>query len=164
MRASSPVQVVMGRLSKTEESVRGESLEGKDMGRGNKRKWFASNEDAAKKMLKYLQDSEDVKVCLRELEEQLEYPEEAGISFMQIAKQSRNERGPKIFQIFGQEENEVYIASLARWDTHLKGLVELERRCQELTQEVKLSSETQEVVSGLWRTKSEYIVMRPKIL
>ena len=40
------------------------------------------------------------------------------------------------------------IANLARWDTQLKGLVELERRCQELMQEVKLLSERQEVLAG----------------
>ena len=79
-----------------------------------------------------------MKVGLSELEEQLEIPEEAGISIMQIAKQASNERGQQLFQIFRQEENEVCIASLARWDTQLKGLVELERRCQELMQEVEL--------------------------
>ena len=63
--------------------------------------------------------------------EQLETPEEACFSFMQFAKRARNERGQKLFQIFRQEENEVYIASLARWDTQLKGLVELERRRQD---------------------------------
>ena len=43
-------------------------------------------------MLKYLEDNEDVIVGLSELKEQLEMPEAAGISFMQIAKQARNER------------------------------------------------------------------------
>ena len=65
---------------------------------------------------------------------------------MQIAKQARNEGGQKLFQIFRQGENEVNIASLARWDTQLKGLVELERRCQDLMQEVNLLSERQEVL------------------
>ena len=73
---------------------------------------------------------------------------------MQIVKQARNERGQKLFQIFRQEENEVYIASLARWDTQLKGLVELERRCQDLMQEVKLLSERQEVLAGHVEDKS----------
>ena len=73
---------------------------------------------------------------------------------MQIAKQARNERGQKLFQIFRQEENEVYIASLARWDTQLKGSVEMESRCQELMQEVKLLSERQEVLAGLVEDKS----------
>ena len=79
----------------------------------------------------------------------MESLEEAGISIMQIAKQSRNDRGQKLFEIFRQGENEVYMASLARWDTQLKGLVELERRCQELMQEVNLLSERQEVLVGL---------------
>ena len=102
----------------------------------------------------YLDDNEDVKVGLGELKEQLETPEEAGISIMQIAKEARNERGQKLFQIIRQEENEVYIACLARWDTQLKGLVEPERRCQELMQEVKLLSGRQEVLAGLVEDKS----------
>ena len=56
-------------------------------------------------------------------------------SIMQIAKQARNERGQKLFEIFRQGKNEVYSASLARWDTQLEGLVE--RRCQDLMQEVQ---------------------------
>ena len=47
----------------------------------------------------------------------------------------------------------MYIASLARWDTQLKGLVELERRCQELMQEVELSSERQEVLAHFVKDK-----------
>ena len=39
---------------------------------------------------------------------------------MQIAKQARNERGQKLFEIFRQRENDVCIASLARLDTQLK--------------------------------------------
>ena len=87
---------------------------------------------------------------LGEFKEQLETPKDAvAISVMQIAKQARNERRQKLFQIFRQEENAVYIASLALWDAQLKGLVELERRCQELMQEVELLSERQEVLAGL---------------
>ena len=56
-------------------------------------------------------------------------------------------------RIFRQQENEVYIASWARWDAHLKGLVELERRCQELMQEVELISESQEVLAGFMEDK-----------
>ena len=43
-------------------------------------------EDAAKRMLRYLEDSEDMKVGLSELKERLEILEEAGFSIMQIAK------------------------------------------------------------------------------
>ena len=91
---------------------------------------------------------------LSELKEQLEMLEGGGISIMQIAKQARNERDQKLVQIFKQEENEVYIASLARWDAQLKGLVELERCCQDLMQEVKLRSVSQEVLAGLVEDKS----------
>ena len=92
---------------------------------------------------------------LSELKEGLETPEEAGISIMQIAKQARSERGQKLFETFRQGENEVYIASAVRWDTQLKGLVELERRCQEMMQEVKLLSDRQEVLSGVVVSKRD---------
>ena len=65
---------------------------------GDRRKWLAAYEDMATKMLKYLEGSEDLKVSLRKLREQLESREEADISFMQIAKQARNERGQTLFQ------------------------------------------------------------------
>ena len=44
-----------------------------------------------------------------------------------LAQQAMNENGHKIFEIFRQDEEEVYIASLSRWNEQLKGLVELER-------------------------------------
>ena len=43
----------------------------------DKRKWCARLENAAKRMLKYLEDSEELKVGLSELKEQLETPEES---------------------------------------------------------------------------------------
>ena len=53
--------------------------------------------------------------CIKlEIDEVEEYSLGLEYSTMQIAKQARNERGQKLFQIFRQEENEVYIASLAR--------------------------------------------------
>ena len=51
----------------------------------DKRKGFAAIEDAARRMLKYLEDSEDVKVGLSELKEPVETSEGTGISIMQIA-------------------------------------------------------------------------------
>ena len=49
-----------------------------------------------------------------------------------------NENGQNIFEIFGQGEEEVCIASLARWNAQLKGLVGLDRRCLDTMQEVRL--------------------------
>ena len=42
-------------------------------------------EDAAKRMLKHPEDSEDLKVSVSELKEQLEKPKKAGFSIMRIA-------------------------------------------------------------------------------
>ena len=45
------------------------------------------------------------------------------------------------------------IASFARWNTQLKSLAELERRCQGMTQEVKQLSERREVLKGMVEDK-----------
>ena len=129
----------------------------------DERKWCAAYEDAAKKMLKYLEDSEDLKVSLRELKEPLESSEEAGIFITQNAKQARNERGQKALPDLQARKNEVYIASLARWGTRPKGLVELESRCRELMQEVELLKRKTRSCSG-WHCgrQGQIRVMRPK--
>ena len=111
-----------------------------------------------KRLLKYLKDSEDLKVGLGELKEQLETPEEASFSIVQITNQARNERGQKLFQIFRQEESEVYIASSARWDTQLKGLVEL----VDLMKEVELVCERQEGMTGMVVSKKDMQKEAPK--
>ena len=56
----------------------------------------------------------------------------------------------------------MYFASLARWDAQLKGLVELERRCQGLMQEVQLPSERQEVLVGMVVSKRDMQKEAPK--
>ena len=103
--------------------------------------------------LGYPEDSEDLKVGVNELKEQLEKLEETGFSIMQIAQQARNEKGQKIFEIFRQGEEKVCIASFARWNTQWKCQAEVERRCQGMTQEVKLLSERQEVLKGMVEDK-----------
>ena len=64
-------------------------------------------------MLRYLDNSDDVKVGITELKERLE------ISAV-------NENGQTLFEFFRQTE-ELCIATWARWDAQLKGLVELEK-------------------------------------
>ena len=91
----------------------------------DKRKWCIAFEDAARRLLRYLEDSEDL---LKELQET---PAEAGFLSCRLPN-SQGMREAKSSS--RQGENEVYIASLARWDTQLKGLVELERRCLDLMQ------------------------------
>ena len=89
-------------------------------------------EEAAKRMLRYLEDSEDLKVGVTEFQAQLGIPEEAGVCTRQLAQQAINENGHKIFEIFRQGDEEVCIASLARWTAQLKGLAELEKRCRKI--------------------------------
>ena len=54
-------------------------------------------EETAKRMLRYLEDSEDLKVGVTELQEQLEISKEAGVSIKQIAQKAMNENGQKFF-------------------------------------------------------------------
>ena len=76
-------------------------------------------------------------MSVTELREQLGMSEEAGISIQEVIQWARNENGQFVFEIFRQGEEDVCIASLARWNAQLKGLAELERRCRDTMQEVK---------------------------
>ena len=61
-------------------------------------------EETAKGIPRYLEDSEDLKVSVTELQEQLGISEEVGVSIKQVAQQARNENGQKIFEILSKEE------------------------------------------------------------
>ena len=47
------------------------------------------------------------------------------------------------FEIFWQEEGELCIASEARWEAQRKGLVDLERRCQDMSREMQMLNKRQ---------------------
>ena len=115
----------------------------------DERKWCVVFNDTIKRIQKYPQNNEDLKVSLSELKEQLETLEEVDFSIVQIVKQTRNERSQRLFESFDKERMRGYIVSLTRWDTQLKGVTKLERRYQDLIQEVKLLSERQDVLTGL---------------
>ena len=51
----------------------------------------------AKEMLKNLENIEEVKVGITELQEQLEVPVQIGTTLQQVAQQARNEIGQKVF-------------------------------------------------------------------
>ena len=106
--------------------------------------WTEACEGIARRMLKFLKDSGAAKVSIRELEEQVASPSESRINIVRSARQARNDKRKKLFQIFGQGENEVLIASKARWHEQLKGLIDLERRCLTTREEVEHLSERQE--------------------
>ena len=58
-------------------------------------------------MLRYLENSEELKVCITELQEHLEVLVQIGTTLQQVAQQARNEIGQKVFEIFWQEEEEL---------------------------------------------------------
>ena len=77
-------------------------------------------------MLRYLEDSEALKVGTRELKEQVLSPNETSVSMVRIARQSRSEKSEKLFQIFSRQgANEILVGSMARWEEHLRMLVVL---------------------------------------
>ena len=117
--------------------------------------WTEACEGIAKRMSKYLEDSEITKVSTRELEEQVMSPNEPRSSVVRIARQSRNEKQEKLFQVLRQGEGRGLIASKARWDVQLKGLAELERRCQSFRSDVEHLCERQEVLRDLVVSKKD---------
>ena len=118
-----------------------------------RRRGFAF-EKLAKRMLRYLENREKVKVGISELQERREVPVQIGISIQQVAQQGRSENGQKIFEVFWQEE-EVCVASWARWDAQLKGLVELERTSQDTSQEIQMLNERPEMFTNAIEGKVE---------
>ena len=68
----------------------------------------------------------------------------------------------KLFQFFRQGANEVLIASMARWEEHLRCLVVLERHCLALREEVEHSNERQEVLTILTEGKMNMQKVAPE--
>ena len=101
-----------------------------------RRRGFAF-EKLAKVVLRFLEKSEKVKVGISELQERREVPVQIGISTQQVAQQVRSENGQKIFESLLARRGRGLCCQLARWDAQLKGLVELERTCQETSQEIQ---------------------------
>ena len=114
-------------------------------------------ENLAREMLRYLDNSDDVKVGITEWQERSEVPVLIGISIQQVAQQGRSENGQEIFEVFWQE-GELCVASWARWDAQWKSLMELERRCQDMSREIQMLSKRQDIfqnaIEGKLRVQS----------
>ena len=117
----------------------------------DRRRWRVALEETARGILRYLEDSEDLES--RKCKNRWECLK------MQVSRSSKlpGSKGKKrerlLFQVLWQDEGDVCSAMLARCNTQLKGLVELERRCRDTMQEVKLLSERQEVLKGMVEDK-----------
>ena len=79
---------------------------------------------------------------------------------MRIARQARSENSNK--SCFRFSDNEVLIASMARWEEHMKGLVVLERHCLALREEVEHLNERQEVPTILMEGKMNMQKVAPE--
>ena len=66
-------------------------------------------ENLAKEMLRYLDNSDDVKVGITELQERLETPVQFCISIQQVAQLATSENGEKIFEVFGKKKKKNYV-------------------------------------------------------
>ena len=97
--------------------------------------------------MKYLEDSEFMKFSTSELKEQFLSPDESSVKKVRIARQARSEKSKKLFQICRQGANEVFIASMARWEEQLKELVVLEKHCMALREEVEHLNVKHEVLA-----------------
>ena len=100
-------------------------------------------ENLTKGMLRYLDNCNEVKVGITELQARVEVPVQIGIFIEQVAQQAMNEDGQKIFEVFWQE-GELFVASWARWEAQRKGFVDLERRCQDISREIQMLNKRQE--------------------
>ena len=95
-----------------------------------------------------------MQVGITELHERLG-TSEIGFSVRQVAQESMNENGQMIFEISRQAEEELCIASWARWNAQLKGLVEMERRCRDTRQEIQALSGRQEIFKSMMGDKAQ---------
>ena len=65
-------------------------------------------------------------------------PNESSVNTERIARQARNEKRKKLFQIFSRQgAKDIQVASVERWEEHLIMLIVLESECQELKETIE---------------------------
>ena len=99
-------------------------------------------ESLAKGMLRCLDNCDEEKVGITELQERVEVLAQIGISIQLVVQEAMNEDGQTIFEVFWQE-GDLFVASWARWEAQRKGLVDLERRCQDTSREIQMMNKRQ---------------------
>ena len=84
---------------------------------GVKQSWAAVHQSDARRTLRYLDESEGLKVSTKELKEQVLFPNETRVNIERIVRQARSEKHKKLFQIFSRQgAQEILVASKARWE------------------------------------------------
>ena len=101
----------------------------------DRRRQSVAFENVAKEMLKYLEYKKELKVCITELQEHWEVPVHTGTTLQQwLSKRGKNQKA-------GQGG--------MRW----KGLVELERRSQDISRDIQMLSKRQELFKNAVESK-----------
>ena len=72
----------------------------------DRRRQSVAFKNVAKEMLKYQENSEELKVRITELQEHEEVPVQIGITLQEVAQQARNKRNQQVLDIFWQAEEE----------------------------------------------------------
>ena len=105
-------------------------------------------------MLSYLDNSEALKVGAKEFEEHVLAPDEPSVNIEHIARQPRGEKRKKMFQVLSRQgAKEIMIASVARWEEHLRILTVLDRECLDLSEASENLSERRDLLATLMESK-----------
>ena len=96
-------------------------------------------------MLRYLDNCNEVKLGITESQERVEVPAQIGISISAGGEAGHERRWTKKIEVFWQEDGELFVASRARREAQRKGLVDLERRCQDTSRETQMLNKRQEI-------------------
>ena len=116
--------------------------------------WTSVYQSIARRMWSYLDNSEASKVGTKELEERVLAPNEPSVNVEDNVRQARGENHTKMFQIFSRQGAKVIlVASVARWEEHLRMLIVLERECPDRTEVIEHLIEKQEMVATLMESK-----------
>ena len=102
--------------------------------------------------LRYLENSEDLKVSVTELLEQLGMSEEAGISIKDVAQQARNENGHNFLK-FQVRRRRAMHCQLGQMESAVKRSGGVGKRSQNKRQEEHYLSERQEIFRGMLEDK-----------
>ena len=106
-------------LQQSSSSAKEEEEEDHRVVMGDRRRRRIAFENLDKGMLRYLDNSDDAKVGITEVQERVDVPLQFGIPIQQVAQLARSESGQKIFEVIWQEEELCF----ARWEAQRKGLV-----------------------------------------
>ena len=94
-------------------------------------------DNLTKSMLRCLENCNEVKVDITDLQARVEVLAQICISIQQVARPAINGDGQHFFEVFWQEEGKIFVVGWARWEAQRKGLVDLERRCQDISREIQ---------------------------